>query len=537
MQNVRGERSLTEQVQQEPPGVDDIFSRARCQGVIENDESIPVEASRVADSTSTIQYQPLDVCRWKHFGARPKDRAPVEGVPMECSQAEQVRQEPPPVYDVLARGQSQSGTEDDVSTLQGAAASRVADSASTILHQPPDVRRWEHFGARPKDSTPVEGVPMECSQAEQVRQELPPVYDVLARDRCQGGAEDEESTLQGAAASRVVDSAGPILHPPLDVCRWECFVARPKDRSLVEGVPKQCSQAEQVRQEPPPVYDVSARHQFQGGTEDDDSTLQEAAASRVADSASTILYQPLNVRRWEQFGDRPRNRVPVQRVPLRWSPSEQVREEPPPVYDVSARHRCRGETEDDESTLQEAAASREADSAGTILHQPLDVRRWEQFGDRPRNRDPVQRVPLRWSPSEQVREEPPPVYDVSARHQFQGGTEDDESTLQEAAASRVADSTSTILHQPLDVHSTSNGNTEQLDTMTGSCPEDEECLSVPLPSANLPASVDDCICESLGSTNNSRLAVREGIAQPRVVQGISRVQAQIQRQREEQERR
>ena len=143
----------------------------------------------------------------------------------------------------------------------------------------------------------------------------------------------------------------------------------------------------------------------------------------------------------------------------------------------------------------------------------------EHLGERPKDRAPGE-----WPRVEEVQQEPP-----------------DESLLPGADTSRVADSASTITYQPLVVRrwerfvlSTLNGGAEQLDASTGGiCHEDDECL----PSATLPTSLDDCISESLGTTNNSRFAAREGIARPRVIQGIARVTAQIQREREEQERR
>ena len=156
---------------------------------------------------------------------------------------------------------------------------------------------------------------------------------------------------------------------------------------------------------------------------------------------------------------------------------------------------------------------------------------WERLWARPKDRAPLQRAPGEWPRVEQVEQEPP-----------------DESLLPGADTSRVADSASTItyMYQPLVVRrwerfvlSTLNGGAEQLDASTGGiCHEDEEGLpAVALPSATLPTSLDDCISESLGTTDNSRFAVREGVARPRVIQGIARVTAQIQREREEQERR
>ena len=151
----------------------------------------------------------------------------------------------------------------------------------------------------------------------------------------------------------------------------------------------------------------------------------------------------------------------------------------------------------------------------------------ECLGERPKDRAPMERAPGEWPRVEQVQQEPP-----------------DESLLPGADTSRVADSASTITYQPLVIRrwerfvlSTLNGGAEQLDASTGGIRhEDEECLSaVALPSATLPTSLDDCISESLGTTNNSRFAAREGIARPRVIQGIARVTAQIQREREEQE--
>lgn len=219
----------------------------------------------------------------------------------------------------------------------------------------------------------------------------------------------------------------------------------------------------------------------------------------------------------------------MQSAPGEGSLTEQVQQEPAGVDDIPARRRCEGMIGNDESMPVEAEASRVADSTST----PLDVRWWERFGARPKDKAPVQGVPMESSPAEQVRQEPPCVYEVLARHRCQGGTEDDESTLQRTAASTVADSTN--LYQSLDVHRTSYGDTEQLDTRTGgSYDEDEECLPVPLHSATLPRSMDDCISESL---ETSRLATRESMEQPNVVQGIARALAQQQREREEQDRR
>ncbi len=204
---------------------------------------------------------------------------------------------------------------------------------------------------------------------------------------------------------------------------------------------------------------------------------------------------------WERLRARSKGNAPM---PVRgeWSVTDQVLQEPPGVNDVLTMLSC-------QSIPPGAEASRVVDSASTIL----EVRRWERFGARPRDSAPMQRVPMEWSSVKEVRQEPHGVYNVMRRRRCQDVTEDDESTLQRAASIRAADCNSGRYH------------------------EDETSLPVPLPSATLPASIDDCICESLGTTNNSRLASRESITQLRVVQGIARVQAQIQREREEQETR
>lgn len=224
----------------------------------------------------------------------------------------------------------------------------------------------------------------------------------------------------------------------------------------------------------------------------------------------------------------------MQSAPGKWSLTEDVQQEPAGVDDILARRHCQGMIENDESMPVGAEASRVANSTST----PLDVRWGERFGARPKDRAPVQGIPIESSPAEQVKQEHPCFYEVLSRHRCQGGTEDDEPTLRRTAASRVADSTSTVLYTSLDVHSTSHGDTEQLDTRTdGSYDEDEECLPVPLQTATLPTGIDDCISESLETINISRLETREIMEQPNVVQGIARALAQQQREIDEQETR
>ena len=289
----------------------------------------------------------------------------------------------------------------------------------------------------------------------------------------------------------------------------------------MQNVPEEWSQTGQVQKEP--FNDNSVGHSCLGRIENGEPMPLVAEPSRV--TGCTIPEQPLDVHKWDCFGARPKDKGHVQRVPMKESRVEQARRERP-CDDVLPRCRYHGTTEDDKFKPVGAQALREGDSASRIPEQGLDKCWWERFGTRPRDRAPVRRVPVEELPVEQVRQEPPCDHDVFARYRCQGRMEDDDSIPSGAEASEVADFAS------------SNSGAGQLDARTGgSYNEDEESLLVPLPSATLPASIDDCICESLDSTNNSRLAAREGIANPRVIQGIARVRAQIQKEREEQERR
>ncbi|XP_078373006.1 uncharacterized protein LOC144656632 isoform X1 [Oculina patagonica] len=265
--------------------------------------------------------------------------------------------------------------------------------------------------------------------------------------------------------------------------------------------------------------------------EDHSSSSDE---SEVVEANSPTRNSSASLSMWERSGARPKDRASMQSAPGKWLLTEKVQQDPAGVDDILARRHCQGIIENNESMPVGAEASRVADSTST----PVSVCWWERSGARPKDRARLQGVPIESSQAEQVRQEPPGVYEVSARHQCEGGTEDDEPMLQRTAASRVADSTSTVLCTSLVVHSTSHGDTEQLDTRTDSSyDEDEECLPVPPHSATLPTGVNDCISESLETTNNSRLATREGMEQPNVVQGIARALAQQQREREEQDRR
>ena len=255
------------------------------------------------------------------------------------------------------------------------------------------------------------------------------------------------------------------------------------DRAPVQIITGEWSLTEQVRQKPPGVDNNLARLHCQDRIKHEDSMPLGAEASRVVDSNSTLSDQPQDVCSWEHIQARPRDRTIVQRVPVELV--EQV-------------------------------------STSTTPDQPLDVRQWEQFGARPRDTAPMQRVPVDASPVEQVRREPSCVYGGLPRRQLQDRMENDDSIPPGAETLRVADFAST------------NGGDART---VGSYNEDEERLPVPLPSATLPASIDDGTPESLDSTNSSRFDAREGIANPRVIQGIARVRSQIQREREEQERR
>ena len=289
-------------------------------------------------------------------------------------------------------------------------------------------------------------------------------------------------------------------------------VNRPKDRAPMQHAPEESSLIGQVLQEPCTVNDNLAGHSYPGRIENDKPVSLVAEASRVTDC--TISEQPLDVHRWDCFGARPKDKGHVQKVPMGESPVEQV-SQVRPYNDVLPRWRYHSRNEDDKLKPVGTQALKEADSASTVPEQPLDARWCERSGARPRDRAPGQRVLMEEIPVEQVRKEPPCDYE-----DCQGIMEDDDSIPPGSEASEAADFAGTT------------DSAGQLDARTGgSYNEDEERLQVPLPSATLPASVDDGIPESLDSTNNSRLA------NPRVIQGIDRVRAQIRRDREEQERR
>ena len=278
----------------------------------------------------------------------------------------------------------------------------------------------------------------------------------------------------------------------------------------MQHAPDEWSLIGQVRQEPS-VNGNLAGHAYPGRIENDKPVSLVAEASRVTDC--TISEQPLDIHRWDCLGARPKDKGHVQKVPMEESPVEQV-SQVRPYNDVLPRCRYHGRNEDDKLKPVGTQALKDADSASRFSEQPLDARWCERSGARPRDGAPGRRVLMEEIPVEQVRQEPPCDYE-----DCQGIMEDD-SIPPGSEASEAAEFAGTT------------DGAGQLDARTGgSYNEDEERRQVPLPSATLPASIDDGIPESLDSTNNGHHANLT------VIQGIARVRAQIQRDREEQERR